>query len=419
MDLRERDVTKRIYINNGLRDLKYKSIHTSKAQETFMQASDMLMASVAAGETDAKVIRRVEEAWIQLQDLTQNARSREKQLETAQNDLLNLENKLYMKEGEFYGRLRGLTREALLSTHEAPTDDFTTLSTSSASSTSTASVAHDYYNRVGDLNLLRERLYNFDSEHSRQRIIRDAQRQDGQRPDPPNKVFLQQYFADRETLIHQYIEAKDDMETLRKSCERQGVEVQPPDLPPVLDHSQRYEDPGRNGNLIGNGLNRNFSGFVTQTYSQRRLYLWVKDIQKRNHINPFKPFTVRRPPVDPVRPRVNIPEILGWTIEPIEDYPAVSSYNRLQASSASENSSDTEVPEGADRRSGVVPQSPNSFDGETPTRRHSFPNLSSFLTLGNQMSTDDWTGLSANNLVELNGSSIIDVCAKSVDLPRW
>jgi hypothetical protein len=78
-------------------------------------------------------------------------------------DLLGLENRLFIKEREFYTRVRDPTREALehVSSGFPPsTDDFTTLETPSASTASTISVAHKYYSKDGDINSTRELIFN-------------------------------------------------------------------------------------------------------------------------------------------------------------------------------------------------------------------------------------------------------------------
>jgi hypothetical protein len=417
VELRERDVAKRIYINNGLRDLKYKSLYAAKAQNHFMEASAMLMDALKPSKMNDEVVDRLQEAWKYLQHLTSDAKSRERQLEDAQNDLLVLENKLFMKEGEFYGRLRDFTREAFQSTGSAPTDDFTTLSTSSASSASTVSVAHNYYNKVGDINLLRERLYNFDSEHSRKKYIREALRREGQRLVPPSRVFLQQYFDERKAIILDYIAAKEDMEVLRESCMRQGVEVQPPDLPPVLDLSQRINDPPDLS--FTQGFRRHISNYDSHTYthSQQRIDRWIGNVERSTNINPWHlSGQTRKPPLDRASP-ISAPEIPGWTSQPIEDYPALSSYNRIQ-SSTSDSTADTEVPEGIERRSAMIRYDPTTFEGQAPLRRYSCSDLSLSSALMTPLNNQNLQGIQKGHFDVPCETCFVDGPAKSIDLPR-
>jgi hypothetical protein len=417
VELRERDVAKRIYINNGLRDLKYKTLHARKAQEDFMKACSILVDTVTGGTIVFREAERLQDAWNRLTGLTRDAKTRERQLEDAQSDLLGLENKLFMKEGEFYGRLRGLTREPLVSTTDAPTDDFTTLSSSSASSTSTVSVAHEYYNKVGDINLLKEHLFNFDSEHRRMKWIRDALRKEGQRLDPSSKVFEEQYFNQRKEMIRVYIKAKNEMEELMQSCARMGVEVAPPDLPAVLDNSQRVFTE----NEVEKGFHKHVSNLDGHTHSQHRIELWVSEVQRSNHINPFKSSVkANEPPIERASPTHSGSEIPGWTIRPVEDYPALSSYNRLAPSTTSDfSTAETEVPEGVEkRRLMMTRQNPNTFDGEAPSRRYSLPALPFTSALASQLSSGT---LGVERKGDYNApcvSCAMDDGSRSLNLPR-
>jgi hypothetical protein len=417
VELRERDVAKRIYINNGLRDLKYKSRHEAKAQEEFMRASGAHMAAVTARTADKTVVLRLQQAWTKLVELTSVAQSREKQLEDAQKDLLSLENRLFMKEGEFYEKVRGLTREALAS-DAAPTDDFTTLSTSSASSVSTVSVAHKYYSKVGDINLMRERIFNFDSEHRRDRMIRDVQRKEGQRLDPPNRVFLLNYFAQREAMIRTYLSAKDNMEELRQSCDRQGVKVQPPDLPPVLDHSQRFvenplhhysEQPAKEN------FHHHLSNLYGHTDNQHRIVQWIRAVRRNSYVEPIES-SVK----DSASPPLRAAEIRAWANQPVEDYPALSSYNRGQPSSTSDfSSTETDTPERIERkRLGASRQDPNSFRGEPPSRRYSLPFMPLISAPVTRLSNGALEWKRKGEHAVPCECCAMDECSKSLDLPR-
>lgn len=388
VELREKDVARRIHINNGLRDLKYKSQHVAKAQEDFMKASEAYMLANFSRSGEKNSIHRLQLAWRNLQDLTNVAQSREKQLEETQKGLLDLENRLFMKENEFYARVRGPTREALeaMASSIVPTDDFTTLSTSSGSSASTVSVAHRYYNKVGDLNLLRERLFNFDSEHRRVRIIRDVQRQEGQRLDPPNKIFSQLYFTQREAMIREYVTAKAVMEELRKACDHRGVKVQPPDLPPVLDNSHRVDDSINlyTDHPVKDEYQRHISSLYGHTDSHHRIVRWIREVQRSKHTDAIDSIFVDDDPspIDNASPPLRAHQMQAWADPPVEDYPALSSYERMHASSTSDASTaETDTPARMEKkRLAATRQNPSLFPGELPARRYSLPSLPSVST---------------------------------------
>lgn len=426
VELRENDVDARIHINNGLRDLKYKAQHVAKTQEEFMRASEAYMNSIdPQTAVNRSAIHRLQQAWKLLLDMTSAAKGRQKVLEDTQNDLLVLENRLFMKEREFYGKVRGPTIEALdqaPSSAQPPTDDFTTVETSSTSTASTVSVAHDYYSKVGDINLLRERIFNFDSEHRRERLNRDVQHQEGKTLDPPNRVFLKQYFSQRDIMIRKYVTAKTKMEELREACRRQGVLVQPPELP-LLDLSYSVDGPlnQQAGRVPKDELHHYTSNYYGHVDNQHHILHWRREVQQSSERDksPPVPEDIENASMENASDLFRASKMQAWVDQPLEDYPALSSYDPVHPSTTSDSATTvTDTPEKFRRqRMAANQQQLGIFQPELPSRRYSSPHLplsSPMIRLTEGVL--DWKR--KRDFVMPWESSVIDECAKSLNLPR-
>jgi hypothetical protein len=117
---------------------------------------------------------------------------------------------------------------------------------SSSSSPSLSPLEHQYYDEIGNVTLAREHLYNLETDYLQKRYIRDAQRKAGGSTLVPDSHFFQEYFSERKRLIQQYVSSKDLVYRWYKACKEAGIEVEEPNLPPLiarstLDHSNRAE----------------------------------------------------------------------------------------------------------------------------------------------------------------------------------
>ena len=108
VDLREKDIKRRIHVKNGVRGLEYQWQHATKTQDSFMMACATFMAAVSDRTIDSVQVQSMQEAWRQMQNLSGHIRSRETDLAKSLNDVFHLENRLYVKEHEFYQRLQGI-----------------------------------------------------------------------------------------------------------------------------------------------------------------------------------------------------------------------------------------------------------------------------------------------------------------------
>jgi hypothetical protein len=244
--LREKDLSKRSTLKNGVQDIVYQWQYAEETQENFMRACDTLMATLPSLTLDTALRQKLQETWSQMQDMSQHVKLREHGLGSSLHQLFELENRLAMKEKRVYQKF-----DAHFGLGATNSDDeeeyFKTdnlggeVAPSRASSATTCSIAHEYYNKVGEIQLLKEDLFNFDSEHRKQDYIRWTQRQNGLQVEPSDDLFYQKFIDDKAAMVRTYMSIVEKMEETRDNCHRQGVQVDEPNLPGFLDHTFREE----------------------------------------------------------------------------------------------------------------------------------------------------------------------------------
>jgi hypothetical protein len=374
VELRNKVVAKRLHIKNDLRDMDYKRQRAAKAQEEFIAASTAHMAALADPTLYTLSDQLLLKAWEELKSSTSVVKAREVLLGSSEDDLLKLESRLTVKEGEFYEKFRVITQDALMSA-----DNSTAISSSSGSSVSTEPVAREYYSRVKELNLLRERYFNFVSEHRKQGLIRDAQRKENQLTIPPERVFDQAYLLEKEKMIQDYISAKMDMEQKMEVCDRLGVEIRPSNLPAFLDHSNRKERASRidAGSEAGEGPKLRLPTTNVRSDNRHSILQWLQE-HKSAKLKSTEMYweESRYLPIDSVTPPIDVSDIPEWTDQEAEEYLALPSYNHLQPSSTSDDSTtETDVPRWTQAGKIAANIKVEAFQGEPPKRRYSAPPL--------------------------------------------
>ena len=117
------------------------------------------------------------------------------------------------------------------------------LSDFSSASEVTNTAEREYYDAIGEVNLFRERIYNFESEHQGKVYERDAKRKMGEALEPPDdKMFYERHLQERGVMILKYSAAKQHMEHLRSECLGLGLEIEEPDQAPFVDQPIELQD---------------------------------------------------------------------------------------------------------------------------------------------------------------------------------
>jgi hypothetical protein len=377
-DLREKDISKRVNLKNGVRDIISQRRHAERAHENFMKACASIMTAVSTLGMDTIPEQNIQKAWKQLQQSSGRVNSRDKALGAALDDWFHLENKLSLKEGAVYQKLNGILGGGRPDVEDdfeyIKTEHFTMISArSSSASSTTQSIAHQYYSQVGDINLLRERIFNFDSEHRRQEFIRESQRLAGQALEPPDEIFYQKFYDDKAGMVQKYLSDKQKMEEIRASCDRQGVKVEEPNLPAFLDHSHRIERSVRDQSGPDGGEKEKAQTEVSQRHEHvdqlHRTARWARSVRVNKSILLDEDETW-----DALSQGL-VARTLNWTAQRMEDNLSLPQYENLEiALSLAEDPINNEGERKPQSRSEAVSQ------GEAPRnkRRYSTPDLPTF-----------------------------------------
>jgi hypothetical protein len=219
-------------------------------------------------------------------------------------------------------------------------------SMSSSSSGSTISVRRQYFRKIGNINLLRDKIFNLESDLQLDQNDRDEQIAAGQSVEPSDEKFYADYFARREAIVREYWSTKAEMESLGRHCHSQGIDVQPANLPPFID--QIF---GRNEDFILPNANKNNPDKISD--AERNIMHWVRHVHRMSE----------------PEPSLSMENIM--TDREAEKLLLFPLYQHLQASTDLESQAITNQ---------VAQSAPHShnFEGELPTagRRYSAPILS-------------------------------------------
>lgn len=411
VNLRDRVVEKRVNIGNAETELERQRQYTEKAQNRFMKASRAFMASIDDGSSRSENQKALKKNWQLLQQSSDLFKSRGKRLRSAQHELQEWENTLLLKEEELYedylkkflGAMSSVSSEE---TETQNTSDFEAVSAKSDSSDTMEPIVQQYYDRIGDVNILRERMYNFEGDHRRLTLMREAQRKEGLPIDPPEKEFYEIYFQEREYLARQYTSTKEDMYRLRSDCYIHGFHVEAPNLPPFLDQSYRIERSAAkkySAPPFEGRFNPDVYLLFGHLDNKVRVARWISDVRQANQevvveMPESKLEATRHAIIKPLAPR-SPGETSSWTDIEAEDYLRLPYYGQLQPSEADGLEKDgTEL-------------AFEKIQGDPPKRRYSEPNLPSFPRRpGDKMlkwhHTGHFEGLCKSCIVEKKAKSI-------------
>lgn len=239
--------------------------HATEADRRYQEASEKFFNAVTNNDPQSGLsFAELKSTWEYKRAMTLALETVVEQLSRLETEMTHLEHKLLTQEELVYGPADSLPTYApassWLQNHQpviGASSFFTSTGSISAHSTSSSSnssltdpLVRTYYDRIGDVNILHERLYNFHFEHIRARRHRE-QDLARKRPAESPEDFLLKYFKDRKALIQDYCQAKEDVFALREQCKIQGKDVEEPNLPILRDDNGVIELDAREEPKIG------------------------------------------------------------------------------------------------------------------------------------------------------------------------
>jgi hypothetical protein len=243
-----------VLIGNERRHLKEQRSHHTLLLNNFVALSkafvDFVEHKAGANKQILNPNPSLQAAFADVTNSTYRLSHLEDHMQTLEKDLNDMERKLQTRENILYAdmkRAQGGGTEYSSSAEEEVDDDDEAdiLSVYSAGTSDSHPLERQYYDRIGDVNIFRERLFNFESEHQRQRIIRKTREADGAQPMPPDGDFMESYIEARGALIQEYSMAKRDVQRLKELCRSLNLVVEEPNFPAEdegdsLDRMLRY-----------------------------------------------------------------------------------------------------------------------------------------------------------------------------------
>jgi hypothetical protein len=242
VQLRDKVLERRIGMEISESNFNAQWKHTSGHLDNFLVAATELMNSLSPDYLRSHGMH-VQERWARMQQSASHLQKWQKEGLTKIRDLTKLEGKLAEKEEHLYEKFRqlisGPNDSESLESETAYTVNYDRLSDSTDR---TDPLERDYYDKVGDMLLIQEHIFNTDADQKRRVYQREMAMRTGEFvTSTADRESYEQYSKDRRLLINEYLTAKTEMELLRNSCHKIGLKVEPPNSPPFLDLSQRIE----------------------------------------------------------------------------------------------------------------------------------------------------------------------------------
>lgn len=328
------------------------------AQQAFTELIENALPAIEGSNLPPEIKSQLSQAWDRSNGLSKTIEQWQQLLEDDENDdLLKLESRCLTQEVELSKLLQdfdphvSVDREGYLSEVSEtlfPTNSRPPSTTSEHESIdSTTSVRQRYLRTIGTMNLLRDRIFNWESDLQLQSLQREQEREDGVVLEQTDEEFFAEFDERRREIVDEYWQTKVEMAETYQACRDEGLEVQQASLPPYLDQlfsldsSKDIASTGKEDSL---GLSE----------SSRNIMHWAHHVQ-----------------------RMSQPESLALlnqvlTEKDAEDLLPFPQYQNLQAST------DLHGPTGSVSGSRSVQRPPSrDFEGEIPTarRRYSAPML--------------------------------------------
>jgi hypothetical protein len=368
--LRDQIAEQRTILGNERRDSELHKGHLIALQHEFMNASANLVKAAPNITAGTTAHLPVLVAWDQLQLASNRAAQLEKVWQERERELELLGHKLREKEAQLYG---GEVDPPTTIGFEARPRGYNEGYAGSARTTSTNPLEDEYYDRIGDIHLLRERLFNFEAEHRRLVAMRDAQWKGGHKLDPPDSVFFDKYLQQRREIISEYSSADQDVQRLKAECREMGLKVEEPILPPFDE--AHYLDQSRRDEQSTTYVHPSSLDGRYDIDNKARIAIWLSDVRKEGPVDKASSHSRNLRP-NKTSISMNIPRFKD--ISPkrrnAQDSPPLPERSQLQILQENVESYgvDLDVDENDEK------DSPRPFFHDPPRRRYSEPAFSAF-----------------------------------------
>jgi hypothetical protein len=280
-----------IFLETARKDYGYQQKHTSSSESHFMEASATFMAAASMTDPSTHTRDHLQLAWERLQKSKDNLKIQEERVNKLEKEIQKRYGRLLTKETYLYDQMQGM-RNGFRASHGSESESDNASAPISAHSGSTVDMdprASRYYDRLGDVNIYRERLFNFEMTHQQQIRIRQEQKELGLAYEMTDVEFYKQQLRERKALTEDILNATKEMKRLKRECDEGGIDVEEPETPPFADNNaldhlfrvQRGHLPYQihpNSALVGQDPDWAF--LIRDGDIKARVGHWLTDVQK-------------------------------------------------------------------------------------------------------------------------------------------
>jgi hypothetical protein len=247
VELRSKVYEKRLKLEKKIENYNAQWRHTATHLEQFLSAGAGIM-DILSRNTSGPDELALRERWTRLQRSAAHLQKWQSQGRAELDALAEWEGALANKEDKLHSELKMMLSgpEPSMPDYESDSEDTLNYERLSDTTDHTNPLVHDYHDKVGDLHLIREHIFNADADYQREEILRAQALQSG---DPlalaegRDRQAYMSYVEARKEIIQEYLETKQEMERLRALCLKKGFKIEEFEMPPFLDLSGAIDRP--------------------------------------------------------------------------------------------------------------------------------------------------------------------------------
>jgi hypothetical protein len=243
-------LTEREVVDTDRQNYLRHQAHFGEVQKDFMDVASHFMDILDARHSSSQDFISLRKAWDRVQSSHAIFASKRTKFVNAERDLSKIEEKMLKQQEELYRSLPKL--EDVHFDHEKFDDSLTNITSDlshhcpqqGGPSGVISALAKHYYDKVGQVNGLRDDYLNFRGEHRLQLASRERSRESGKTVQPSEFPFLQSFYQELGTISQDFEKNFQEMWRLYRECQEKGVTVTEPDIPP-LPNGDVFEDTSR------------------------------------------------------------------------------------------------------------------------------------------------------------------------------
>ena len=263
--------------------------HTSAHVWNFLGTGSTFMDALAESRPSID-LELLQKQWAMLQESAQFMQKWQTQGKAELEILTDLEGRLAHKEDKLYSQLKDMISGPGMSVLEHDSDSGATLHYERLSDTSSEGdhpLVQEYHDKVGDLKLISEHIYDADADHQRRRFQHEHALLSGQltaAQDQKDQEAYKAYIKSRAKDVRGFLEIKKYVDRLQAHCRKLKLKVEDFELPAFLDLSTFNERPPSQHRASTGRISKRWSPDAFLVFGgldkQTRILLWRDKVRR-------------------------------------------------------------------------------------------------------------------------------------------